>query len=582
MNTESQTEMRRPVSLGMTAPGRQNLWMLIWSAMLAAAWLTPNHYLPWSGFHSDATSAAAWLMAAAVIWWRDKQPADWDVFSVGLLAVACIPWLQYGMGVLPWAGQAGIASLYLLGFALAYQLGRGWERGASGQMAGGLFMAVAIGSLWSVGLQLNALLDLASPTEISFWTVEQSGPRPYANIGQPNQLASLLLWGVLAALWAYEAGKIRGAAAVVMAAFLLYGISLTQSRTAWVALSLLLVVIWLGRRRWSSKCLPWTATVLYVVFWFYPWLTAALVSGLGLDAGSDFIRRITSNEARQFVYSTFLQASLKQPWLGYGWADLGKAHLSVALEDPSLDLLFAHTHNLFLDLVLWLGWPLGLLLSGTLIWWFMQQRDALTDPRRLMLGMFVLVIGVHAMLELPHQYAYFLLPTGAVMGALGGEHQAHFRWKTGKAPLLLVWLLAAGMFALVVKDYLQVEESVRRQRFVDAGIITATKLEPPDVVLLTQWREIMRLMQFKPHTGMTQQDMEWLIAVVRTYPSIGTRLKAATALGLNERPKEAAEWLEALCKVKQQNTCEQIETVWQESVKQLPSLATVPWPRNSR
>ena len=582
MNTETPKDMHSPVLPEGRTSKTTNLWMFIWSAMLAAAWLTPNHYLPWTGFHSDALSASAWLMAAAVIWRYEKQPADWDVLSVGLLAVACIPWLQYGVGLLPWAGQAGIASLYLLGFTLAYQLGRGWERSAPGQMAGGLFMAVAIASLWSVGLQLNALLDLANPTEVSFWTMEQSGPRPYANIGQPNQLATLLLWGVLAALWAYEAGKIRGAVAVVMAAFLLYGISLTQSRTAWVALSLLLMVTWLGRPRWSSKRLPWMATVLYVVFWFYPWLTAALVSGLGLDSGSDFIRKITSNEARQYVYSTFLQASLKQPWLGYGWADLGIAHLNVALENASLDQLFAHTHNLFLDLVLWLGWPLGLFLSGALLWWFMQQRDALTEPRRLILGMFVLVIGVHAMLELPHQYAYFLLPTGAVMGALGSKRQAHFRWKTGKVPLLTVWLLAAGMFALVVKDYLQVEESVRRQRFVDAGIITAAKLEPPDVVLLTQWREIMRLMQFKPHAGMTQQELEWLIAVVRIYPSIGTRLKAATALGLNERPKEAAEWLEALCRVRQQNTCEQIEAVWQERVRQLPLLAPVPWPRNPR
>mgnify|MGYP006213003683 CR=1 FL=1 len=40
--------------------------------------------------------------------------------SSSLLLLACLPWLQWGAGVLPLSGQAWMASAYVAGVAIAF------------------------------------------------------------------------------------------------------------------------------------------------------------------------------------------------------------------------------------------------------------------------------------------------------------------------------------------------------------------------------------------------------------------------------------------------------------------------------
>ena len=69
-------------------------------------------------------------------------------------------------------------------------------------------------STWRRWLWLTGLLVLPLPP----------GGRVIANLGQPNQLATLLLWGVLAFWWAYLHQRIGAAVAVLAVAFLLLGL----------------------------------------------------------------------------------------------------------------------------------------------------------------------------------------------------------------------------------------------------------------------------------------------------------------------------------------------------------------------
>ena len=98
----------------------------------------------------------------------------------------------------------------------------------------------------------------------------------------------------------------------------------------------------------------------------------------------------------------------------------GKHAIVDAADYPALGVAVQHAHNLVLDLVLWNGVPLGLLLVGALAWWAWRQvRDAQTAQQRLLLLALGLLL-LHALLELPHLYAFFLLPAAAMAGGKRG------------------------------------------------------------------------------------------------------------------------------------------------------------------
>ena len=106
------------------------------------------------------------------------------------------------------------------------------------------------------------------------------------------------------------------------------------------------------------------------------------------------------------------------PWWGYGWNQSVQAHVLLASAYPELRVSVAHAHNLVLDLMLWNGFPLGLALTGGLGAWLWYQLRGATTPTQLLLLLALGVFGLHAMLELPHAYAFFLLPAALMMGSL--------------------------------------------------------------------------------------------------------------------------------------------------------------------
>jgi hypothetical protein len=198
--------------------------------------LLPNHYPPWPSFHADAWTATVLALAAAAVIFRTKSATQWHASTVLVLLLVFVPWLQYSADLMTFAGQAWMSTVYLLGLLLALLIGQRWEQAGTEQLAGGLFWAIGVAAVLSVNLQLQTWLGLMGAGIFDLWSMGLAGARPYANFGQPNQLATFLLWGMLACAWGYSSNKIRASVALLLAAFLLLGIALTQSRTAWLEL----------------------------------------------------------------------------------------------------------------------------------------------------------------------------------------------------------------------------------------------------------------------------------------------------------------------------------------------------------
>jgi O-antigen ligase len=518
------------------------------ATLLALAWLLPNHSMPWPSFHADAWSAVAMLLICLPVFFARVDRFRASILFWVTLALASYPLLQFAFGVLPFAGAALMSSLYLGGFSLAMLAG---ERSAAAQrfrVADVVFLAAVIGSLFSVWLQLCQWTGLDKGQELTqVWIIGLGDTtRPYGNLGQPNQLATLLLWGLVGCIWARWRKAIGDMALGALAAFFTLGLALTQSRSGLLGLCLGCLLLWVWsplRGVASRKSLMAFLTLYFVVSAAFRPISRLLL----LDEGRTFADA-ASSRIRLRSWEMFGDAILRQPWKGYGWSGVRDAHIQMAPRYPDLsDAVFAQSHNLFIDFFLWGGVGLGVVLSSiVLVWGWLAFRRA-TSPKAAILVLALMVIGIHALLEYPLHYAYFLLPTGVLLGVLNQEAQLPLvrgqwrRWQMAIARGVLS--LAAVLLGLVVVDYFKVEQTVQDMRFEDARIRMSAPAVLPDVAVLDHLRENLVFVRYEPHAGMSPKEMAWARAVVFDNPSSPNVMKLALVYLLNEQREQSDEWL---------------------------------------
>jgi hypothetical protein len=523
----------------------------------------------------DAWVSAVLLLACAAVVLRTSRPVAWHGVAVLITVLAVFPLLQYGFGLVVWSGTVGISTAYLIGLLLVLLIGAQWESTSPGQLADGVFLAIGLAALVSVGLQLHQWFELDL---LDVWAIGHTSGRPFANLGQPNELGTLLVWGLLAVAWGVARLKISVWSAVFAAGYLLFGLALTRSRTAWIAVVILVSASWLWRRLGSDRRWPWLVTGLGLYFALcvttVGWLGRAFLLDSSTDA-ADIVR--LTGELRPMLWSLFADAAWQRPFFGYGWNQVGLAQLAVALDHSALHTVAVHSHNLFLDLMLWCGIPTGLLVSGYIVRWLWQCLSTVRRAEDALLALFLLVVFNHAMLELPLHHAYFLFPAGLVMGMLNVRLNVRPVLIVGRWSLFVVWFFSALLLAVIVRDYSRVETSYLALRFEWAHVKTEAPRVPPNLLLLNQLDEYIRYARFEPKREMDVSDLDWMEKVASTYPNAGVIYKFATSLALNQKPDEALLWLKKMCKIVPKSECIAIKTVWIEKSYNNPNIAAVRW-----
>lgn len=565
-----------------SSPVVQPFWFFLWIVTLSMGWLLPNHYRPWMSFHSDVWVAVICSLGAAAVILRGSGPVVWHRFTLLPVLMLGMVWAQYASGLISMAGTAWISSAYILGLLLALLTGARWEANSPGQLTDGLFIAIGLAAILSVGLQLYCWFGLDG---LGMLSMGGDRDRPSANFGQPNQLATFFLWALLAVAWGWERRRIGGKVAILMAAYLLFGLALTGSRAAWIGMSILFMAGWLWRGLWRDARLPWYVAGLAFYFFicviFTRWLgpilrTASGAGGAGRLDVDDVIRM--SSEVRPTAWRAFADAAWQHPWIGYGWNQTALAQMAVAEKHPALPGVFSYAHNLFLDLILWCGIPLGLLIAVALLTWLWKCVRAVRNAESALLVLFLLVIANHAMLELPLYWAYFLLPVGLVIGALHIQLGIKPVMLSGRWVLVLIWFFSAGLLTLLIRDYTRVEPSYQTLRLEWDNFQMTQPVGPPDVLLLTQWREYVQYARFVPIDGATASDIDHLRNVTALFPNIVFFNKLAMTLAMNHHPQEAQLWLIRMSKVAPRKQYCALKRSWTRESLRNPSVAVVSWP----
>lgn len=543
-----------------------SLYGALLTVALATGWLLPNHYPPWNTFHGNAWIAGVLVIVAFRVLATHPTPVRVSVAGFFLAVISATPWIQHAAGILPLPSNALVVCLYLLGFAAAYVLGEHWGHSKSGQPVTLVLVAACIAAVVSTGLQIFQWLGLTEDLLLQDAWVLHLGDdrRPYANLGQPNQLASLLLWGFLGVGWAWNKRWIGLHGAGVLAMFILFGVALTESRTALMTLTLGVVTLSVRKVKFLDRPAVRAAQGLYLYYLICLAGQAPLGRLLGLDTQLTMLVR-TGGELRLPLWRMALDATTVNPWFGFGWGRANAGFFQVFLNHPLFaDLYFEQSHNLLLDLVLWVGWPLGVgLIVCGLLWLHRVVRSVASTSQMLTVAALGVML-LHAMLEFPLHYGYFLWPFGLLAGSAAagtGPTKAVFTVPRKAAAAVLAALF--GILAVVVLDYLKIEASFTEFRFQIMHIGRGHNETPPDTWLLTDWPKVIALGRATPHAGMSEAEIaNWEALLTYNASPLAFR-KVIGALMLNGQPAEAKIWADRSCWLLQKKACKTLMNEWQ-------------------
>jgi O-antigen ligase len=445
---------RPPVSLGP-------LLALAIALPALLAWNVP----PSATFYNQAAALLVWGLAIAVLA-RWLPPRDL-IYRAGLnLVLGALMLLGLAALVAPtWAALPWGLALAAAGVIAATGLAA--AAGAAASQARNtvtVFGALALGLIVAgVGNAIVSYVQVFAPSAADGALIAATAieGRAAGNLRQPNQLATLMLWTLLAAAWLadqrlrriadaqayaptlvdtrprgaltpatprwHRRPEIQVAAALFVAQLVFLGvIVLTGSRTG--ALGVLLVAGWAALDRRLAGSVRWVLALAPVVLMLLWWamLSATPVSPV-LERGMD--RPLAaSTDPRLAVWRNTVALIAAHPWVGVGFGEFNFAWtLTPFVERPRA--FFDHSHNLVLQLAAELGVPLALavlaLLGGAL---WKAGRAAWRTEGEVGIALraaFVMLLAIvlHSLTEYPLWYAHLLLPTAFLLGLCVAGHE---------------------------------------------------------------------------------------------------------------------------------------------------------------
>jgi hypothetical protein len=557
-------------------------WVLL-AVCLSAPWLIPVHTEPWPTLYSEvaaglvAVPLAVWVLAA------HRGRLALDALAIGFVLAALVPLLQAACGLFLFPAEAPVVSVYLVGLALAVAVARRSEEYAPGRLPDALFAGLVIASLASTALVLAQWLHLdwgpllAAIPGGGRTVAIRGGGLMVANVGQSNELSTLLVWGLVGLWWAHLHHRIGGVVTVLAAATLLVGVASTQSRTGGLAVGLLLItaVVSPGPLGSAKHRAAFSSLGLWFVVLVLSWTAATNLVG-GSEARS--LDDQLSGNGRPEIWAMMIDGIRHRPWFGYGWNQGRLVQLGELPNYADLKIGVQHAHNLVLDLMVWNGVPLGLgfaALLGAWFWWQLRRATAAAQVLLLLaLGTFML----HCMLELPHCKAFFLVPAALMMGTLNARSALPVTLRVPRAAAALGVVVLAGALVLMWVEYRRIEVDLLAYRMRVAWTGISPVPPAPDIHVLSALQSALVNLRIEPRAGMDVEELERLRLTATRYPVESALFRYAKAAALNGQPRAAQESLSRWCLLFPRERCDVARSAWGEFVTAHPEIGPVPFP----
>ncbi|WP_427312582.1 Wzy polymerase domain-containing protein [Cupriavidus sp. H39] len=409
------------------------LAFILWSV----PFLVNPHTVPIPTFYAEVSAIVALaLLSSVALVLRVSQGGSPQIalITMGPVGLIVVLFVQLAIFHTGRPMPTFLAIFFCICAALAVQTGL-WV-GQDRNKAKTVLQACALGSVISglVSFAFAWLQAFGLEGHYSPWVAEYQGTegrRLFANLYQPNHLGTVCMLAMASVLYLRQAARIN-ACAVGAALFILgIGAALTASRTP----LLQAVVVAIGtpvlvraqrsRLRGLSSWLPalgWGAAPIVALgmgMLFVAGLNWQFDLHLAISAVDRFSNSGDAVSPRLALWRYALEVFRSNPLLGAGWGEYVRAQYLLADRLGTVEMA-NNAHNVVLDLLAKTG-VLGasVVLLSCLGWLWRNVKGVGTKNEglsRVYCIIVVLVVGVHAMLEFPQNYAFFLLPLCLLMG----------------------------------------------------------------------------------------------------------------------------------------------------------------------
>jgi O-antigen ligase len=419
----------------MTSPFARYLSLVSLVFAMVLPYAVTNHTYPIPTFYSEFTALSIYLLLGATVLWlalsaRLRVPFATPTVALVPLAFAAVLVLQTFVLPVAQPSMNWLGAGFLLAACMATHAGFGFARANLAEealrWAAG---ALIVGALFAVFCQLVQLFHAETrfaPYVVSYNITEFR--RPFGNMAQANHLATVIAFGLAAAMFLVQTRRLNLLVWAIVSSICVLGQALTVSRGPWLQTAVIIVAgFWMafavGRRDGGERrrTREWAIPVVLVVLFFavnlaVRWANTRYQLGLDVSAAHRF------QDKGQFVlrlamwkygWTMFTQ----HPLLGVGWGEFPRYQFALVKALGDVEVA-NNSHDIFVDLLAKTGLAgLGLLVIG-LGMWFVRVLRAPHTPARVFGLALIGVLLMHALVEYPQQYMFFLLPAMFIFGIL--------------------------------------------------------------------------------------------------------------------------------------------------------------------
>ena len=541
------------------------------------SYVLPNHIHPFRAFYQELLSIVTILILTGL--YAVEKFGHWPLVTPTVF-VASIAFVISGQILLVQFVSNADALLpvsYLLITALAITLGAKFSFEVKGHahlvngLAAGYLVASTISSFIAT-LQLLRVESKLGALAVQMPHAAHQVIRVYANVSQPNQLALLFCMGVAAAWWFYQTQKIGIVGAGMLILVILWGLALTQSRIGWLIIPIYAACM----LRWQKnitfrKFPPFAIGGMVAAYIAIVALLPRIAVLLGASVSSASERAQTGTE-RLSLYKQAWAMSWQHPLTGVGWFQFGPNQLKIANDFPPTTYA-EHSHNIVLNLIAELGWPVGIAIVAATLWWCIASYRCKTKTMESGFSTLIFwAVGIHSMVEYPLWYAYVLIPTALLLGA---AHQSQFgsrqitlpRW----VPALVFAVMAVGIVA-VATDYRRLVLGFRALGFENLGMVADEgSTNMPLFTMFPQFYDYFKLAKTRAHAGMTPAEIAALEHTASRFGYAPVLMRMTMVYALNGREDDAIKTMETLRRLHPENYPEAYQS-WKQMSAAQPAL----------
>ena len=552
--------------------------------LLALVWLAPNHQPPWGSFHHEFLMSIALSVMCFLLAWQTNWRLPISIFAAFAILAVLVPWVQWAAEILPKSGTAFVSSSYIAAFALSLCIGHAQAQQPSQRFLFILFSAIVLAAFLNIPIQIiqwyqwydhgldSTLMVLVTPIN--------AAQRPSGMILQPNQLATIQVWGLIGLTWLRYHRSVTVPFFLGSFGLIAIGIGLTQSRAGLLEMMIVCGLLIFALHSNSRRVILWTwvAAIVLLLVWSLNFVTVAEWLGVRSTA----VARLSAIDgARIDAWRAFWAAVVASPWMGYGITDVGYAYTAMALERPDIYIgqRFAHAHNALLDLVIWVGLPLGIVIVGAFGLWFFRRIVTLsTQPQNVFPLAVVVALGVHSMLELPHYFMYFIVPGGFCIGWLCHVGEVRPVWSLPRWTWGVAGSAVVAVTTPIAMDYFPYQERYTEWRYENQRVGRRPDIEVHKPIVLNQIHDELMIYRLPIGAGISLPELQWIEDTAKTVNSPPAYYTAAKAWAIAGHKEKAYLWMMRFNAIMDSVGVQQIKAIWSKDQIQYPMLADQSWP----